>query len=471
MTTPVQEEKKYLTLPRKLAYGSGDFGANFFYMLVSAFVMLYLTNAVGLNAGIAGTLMMVSKILDGILDIIFGKLVDNTHSKMGKARPWMFWSGFPLALCLILLFAVPTSMPMVAQYTYFFIVYVAANSVFYTANNIAYGTMSALITKNGSERVQLGTFRYVFAVTASILVSTITTILVTSLGGGATGWRTVAIIYAIVMLVFSCAASLVCKEVPETEAELAESKAQNEVKENKTLVGLIKIVLSNRYYLIMLAIALLLYINTGLGSAVGVYYCQYVLGNAALLGVISMSSLVMIVGLIFNPFLVKKYGMYKVNLISYILTSILAVGVMITAYMGSLAGIVIFSFLRSITMAPLFGSMNALIAEIAGYTYRTRKVHAEGMMFSCSTVGVKVGGGVGSAICGWLLAAAGFVGTATTQTAGVLGVIKFGFGALPVVFTILMAVCLWAQRVTQANTDWDAEQGAPESADVESHAG
>ena len=69
----------------------------FLYMLVSSFMMLYLTDSVGLNAGVVGTLMMVSKLLDGVTDVFFGSLIDKTHSKMGKARPWMFFSAIPLA--------------------------------------------------------------------------------------------------------------------------------------------------------------------------------------------------------------------------------------------------------------------------------------------------------------------------------------------------------------------------------------
>ena len=52
-----EANKKYLSVPKKIAYGSGDFGSNFFYMLVSSFMMLYLTDSVGLNAGVVGTLM------------------------------------------------------------------------------------------------------------------------------------------------------------------------------------------------------------------------------------------------------------------------------------------------------------------------------------------------------------------------------------------------------------------------------
>lgn len=88
------ETEKNLSLPQKLAYGSGDLGSNFFYMFVSSFAMIYMTNTIGLNAGIIGTLIMVSKLLDGFTDVIFGSILDRTKSKMGKARPWMFFSVF-----------------------------------------------------------------------------------------------------------------------------------------------------------------------------------------------------------------------------------------------------------------------------------------------------------------------------------------------------------------------------------------
>lgn len=89
------EEKKYLKGWQKVAYGAGDFGSNFMYTFVSSFVLIYLTDTVGLNAGIIGTLMLLSKCLDGVTDVFFGRLIDRTKSRMGKARPWMFWSTFP----------------------------------------------------------------------------------------------------------------------------------------------------------------------------------------------------------------------------------------------------------------------------------------------------------------------------------------------------------------------------------------
>lgn len=81
------EEKRYLKWYNKVGYGSGDVAGNVVYAFLSTFVMLYLTNTVGLNPGIVGTLIAVSKLFDGVTDIFFGSMIDKTKTKMGKAKP------------------------------------------------------------------------------------------------------------------------------------------------------------------------------------------------------------------------------------------------------------------------------------------------------------------------------------------------------------------------------------------------
>ena len=83
------EEKKYLKWYNKVGYGSGDLAGNVVYAFLSSFVMLYLTNTVGLNPGIIGTLIMVSKLFDGISDMFFGTMFDNRDSLVGNAGAWM----------------------------------------------------------------------------------------------------------------------------------------------------------------------------------------------------------------------------------------------------------------------------------------------------------------------------------------------------------------------------------------------
>ena len=130
-------EKRYLKWYNKVGYGSGDIAGNVVYAFLSSFVMIYLTNTVGLNPGIVGTLIAVSKLLDGVTDIFFGSLIDKTHSKMGKARPWMLYGYIGCAITLVAIFAIPTNLGQFAQYAWFLIAYTLLNAVFYTANNIA----------------------------------------------------------------------------------------------------------------------------------------------------------------------------------------------------------------------------------------------------------------------------------------------------------------------------------------------
>ena len=100
-------EKKYLKWYNKVGYGSGDIAGNVVYAFLSSFLMIYLTDTIGMSSGIVGTLMMVSKLFDGVTDIFFGSMIDKTKSKMGKARPWMLWAYIGCSAMIVMLFRKP----------------------------------------------------------------------------------------------------------------------------------------------------------------------------------------------------------------------------------------------------------------------------------------------------------------------------------------------------------------------------
>ena len=195
------EAKRYLKWYNKVGYGSGDFAGNVVYAFLSSFVMLYLTNTVGLNPGIIGTLIMVSKLFDGISDMFFGTMIDKTKSRLGKARPWMLYAYIGCAVTLVANFAIPDSLGTTAQYVWFFIAYTLLNAVFFTANNIAYASLVTFCTKNSRERVEMGSWRFIFAFSTSLLIQSVTVQFVRAAGGGAAAWRTVAVVYAIIGLI------------------------------------------------------------------------------------------------------------------------------------------------------------------------------------------------------------------------------------------------------------------------------
>ena len=451
------EEKKYLKWYNKIGYGSGDMAANCIYGLLTSFVMIYLTDTVGLNAGIIGTLIMFSKFADGITDVFFGTLIDKTKSKMGKARPWMFWAMFGNCILLVAVFAIPESLGKTAQYIYFFIAYTLLNAVFFTANNIAYASLTSLITKNGNERVQMGSIRFMFSLVTNMAVSSLTVGLVTNFGGGAKGWRTVAIIYALIGLVVNSVSVFSVKELS-TEEISTETKVENA--EKISFVESMKLLLSNKYFLMITGFYILTYVQNGI-AGIGIYYMTYVLGNPALLGSFSMAMMLpMVIGLAITPALVKKMkGMYKVNLYGYCIAIVFRIGFIIAGYMKNIPLMLVCLAIAGLGTSPVTGGINALISAASDYTVRTKGKHIEGAMFSCSSLGVKVGGGIGSALSGLLLSASGYVANATQQSASTINMLNFMYLWFPLISVILVAVILYFLNVEQANADWDAEHG------------
>ena len=453
-------EKKYLKWYQKVAYGSGDLAANCSYGLVSSFILLYLTGTMGLNSGIIGTLMLASKFLDGISDVIFGTLIDRTHSKLGKARPWMLYGQIGLSVCLFLLFAVPAAGTTV-QYIYFFVVYTALNAVFFTANNIAYASLVALITKNNNERVQLGSIRFMFAVVTNIVMGFAVTGMVEKFGGGAAGWRTTALIFAIIGLVVNTISCLAVKELPDDELadELAAKKTKNADDDKLSFGETVKILVHNKYYLLILAIYLVYYIMSNLTTGAGAFCATYYWGDGSLLGTFSMMKMFpVIIALALAPGLVKKFGsMQKVNFWGYLVSSVLGIPMIYFAAQKNVKMFLLLMFIKGIFAGMLSGSLNALIAEISSYTTRTTGKRMDGMMFSCSSLGVKVGGGIGTAAVGWLLELGGFVGTAAVQSESAITMIFNLYITFPVIMGVIITVLLAFLDVENANKKWDAE--------------
>ena len=466
-------EKAYLKWYNKIGYGSGDIAGNVIYALLSAFVMIFLTDTVGMNAGIIGSLIAASKLLDGVSDIFFGVLIDKTSTKMGKARPWMFYGYFGCAICLVAIFCIPANISAFAQYTWFFVAYTVLNAGFYTANNIAYSALTALITKNNQERVEMGSIRFMFAFGTSMLIQTITVSFVAAFGGGAAAWRTVAIIYAVVGLISNTISVMSVRELSpeelagneinpvvydkqikegELEQVAEELKGEAQTGEEKYSLGVaFKLLVQNKYYLMIVVSYLLMQIYSATLN-MGIYFMSYVLKNANLLGVFSWAiNIPMIVGLLMTPMLVQKWGgMFRLNKMGYIIGSLGRILVVVAGYMGSVPLMLASTAIAALGMSPLQGNMNALIATCSEYTYLTTGKRVDGTMYSCTSFGTKVGGGIGTAVAGWLLALSGYVGGAEVQSAACMNMLHILYLWMPMVLTILITLILRGLNVEKA---------------------
>ncbi len=443
------EEKTYLKWYNKVGYGAGDIAGNVVYAFLTAFVMVYLTDTIGLASGIVGTLIAASKLFDGFTDIFFGAMIDKTHSEMGKARPWMLYGYIGCAITLVGVFAVPVNIGKTAQYAWFFIAYTLLNGVFYTANNIAYSALTSLVTKNSKERVQMGSYRFIFAFATSLLIQSVTVGFVAALGGDAAAWRLVAIIYALIGLAVNTLSAMSVKELP--EEELQQGNAES-TEEKYGLLEAFRLLVKNKFYMMICGTYILQQLYNAM-IGVGIYYMTWVLKNRNLYSIFAWAvNIPLIIALVFTPTLVGKWkGMYHLNLRGYILAVFGRALVAIAGYFGSVPMMLLFTAVAALGQGPWQGDMNAVIASCSEYTYLTQGKRVDGTMYSCTSFGVKVGGGIGTAITGWLLEISGYVGTAAVQPESALHMMRLMYLWIPVVLEILIMLVLSRMNVEEAN--------------------
>ena len=451
-------EKRYLKWYNKLGYGSGDLAGNMVYAFLSSFVMLYLTNTVGLNPGIIGTLIMVSKLFDGVSDIFFGTMIDKTKSKLGKARPWMLYAYIGCAVTLVANFAIPASLGRTAQYAWFFIAYTMLNAVFFTANNIAYASLVTFCTRNSKERVEMGSFRFIFAFSTSLIIQSVTVQFVRALGNGASAWKPVAIIYAVIGLIVNTISVFSIKELP--EEELAKDKDQEE---KYSLIEAAKLLVSNKYYLMICGTYVCQQIYTAMLN-MGIYYMIYILKNEDLYSVFSWAiNIPVIIAMCITPMLVERMkGLYRMNLAGYILGTAGRVGVIIAGYMGSVPLMIAFTAVAALGMAPWQGDMGAVVASCSEYTWLTKGKHIDGTMYSCTSFGTKIGGGIGVALCGWLLDISGFVKTSAVQPTSCINMLHVMYLWIPMLLSLCITFIMSRMNVEGANKKLRAQMESAE---------
>ena len=321
----------------------------------------------------------------------------------------------------------------------------------------AYSALTSLVRKNSKERVQMGSYRFIFAFSTSLIIQSITVAFVDICGGGAAAWRFVAIIYALIGLVVNTISGLSVKELPEEELN---SGIENDEEKKYGLVQAFKLLAKNKYYMMICGTYILQQLYSAMIGA-GIYYCTWVLKNKNLFGVFAWAvNIPLIIALIFTPTLVGKWkGMYKLNKRGYILATIARALVIVAGYMGSVPLMMLFTAVAALGQGPWQGDMNAVIAECSEYTYLTQGKRVDGTMYSCTSLGIKIGGGIGTAIVGWLLEISGYVGTNATQPASVITMLQVMYLWLPFVFEILITILLSKMNVEAANEKLRREKG------------
>lgn len=455
----------------RLGYGSGQLGMNAINAVLGSFLTIYFTNAALLDAGIIASLIAVSKVFDGISDLIMGNIVDRTKSRFGKARVWMMRMCIPFAVTTVLLFSVPSNWPDMAKYVYVFILYNLVNAVCYTAMLVPYYSMISLMTKNAYERGMLGNVQQIFQTLANVVINSVFIAMLTAFTDNAENIYTQRA-FTVTMIIVSAAMvvlSLICffttkeRVKDETPAEAAEENAQDGSGEKNSSrdgkkgngsqagsaasnpIAAFKALITNRYWVVMFFAMFVIFFVIIMYSVGNVYYCQYVYGDMSRYSWMSNAISVAQFAIMFvTPFFMKKFGkasIYKAG-IALMTLGFLGFGL----FADSLPTIIFFNVLKGLGLGMSGGMAMGMVADTITYSRLKSGIDPVGMGNAAMSASQKLGLGLGTAVLGWVMDAAGFDAALDTQgiaqPESVVTAIQFLYNWLPVIMCAIVLVAL-----------------------------
>src|SRR3954447_1079241 len=302
----------------KIGYMFGDFGNDFFFLLVSAFLMVFYTDIFGLEAATVGVLFLVARLWDAIADVTWGRFIDSRKTKkhgkiQGKFKPWVFRMSVPLVLSGVLMFVYIPDQSQGFYYAWAYITYILWGTLYATVN-IPYGSMASVMTADPVERTTLSTFRTMGVMLAQLIINAVGPLIVfVDNEIDANRMLMAAVLFGILAI----ACYMACVTLTTERIEISEKQPEKGAF-MKSVKGLSK----NKPLIWILAASLLFMMNTMLVNAVNIYFFKDVFSNATALSIFGVLNTLMTFAAIpiIRP-LVEKYGKKEIAAIGMLLAA------------------------------------------------------------------------------------------------------------------------------------------------------
>lgn len=459
----------------KLAYGAGDFASNLIYVAVGSYLTFFYTDVAGIPAAVVGTLFLVSRIFDGVYDLVIGVLMEKFNSRFGKARPWLLYLALPYGVSAALLFTAP-NLGDSGKIIYAYVTYNLTTVIIYTAINVPYGTLNALMTKDQTQRGLLNTFRMICAYGGTLIVAALTFPLVNAFGGGPHAWTLTFGLYGALATCLFLITFRFCKERVKPAAEshahqleqtgtapahsepgtavdviapgaADDASASRPAAAQKNMRQAIRSLLSNKYWLIILAFGLVFYTAYNLMS-IYPYVAKYRLGDENLASAMfTFRSVIELAGVCLAIPFIRRLGKRDLCLGA---CGVLLVGQLVIATNPGDKFVVLLGLgVAGLGVGAMFGVVFAMAADTIEYEEWRSGERSEGIVYAGATVGHKIGGALGGAATGWILGFTGYVdgGGVGEQPESALFGIDLVLVWLPIILTIPMIVLLVLYRL------------------------
>lgn len=471
-----------VSMAEKIGYSLGDCSANLVFQMMMIYQTKFYTDIFGLEGAIAGTVMLVARIVDAFVDPTVGILSDRTNSRWGKYRPWVLWTALPFMVFYVLAFYNPGIEDKGLVALYATISYTLLMTM-YSFNNTPYSSLGGVMSADIKERTSITSIRFIFSTIAQFVVQGLTLPLVSKFSDGgdkAHGWLCTISLFAIIGFIFLVTVFFSAKERITPPAGQKNNTRQD-----------IKDVLSSLPWRAMFVLTLFVFITLAMwGSAMNYYFENYVdagalyafldklglvateaqdsIGYSILnafglivsspdkayevgFGVFNMlGALVQFFGVILlSEYLANKYGKKQTFIVCLTLTAIFTAMFYFPAE-DNIGFMFVLNFLKSLAYAPTVPLLWAMIADVADHSEYVHYRRATGFVFAGVVFALKAGLGVGGAILGFLLSGFGYIsGAGVAQSDSAIHGIILSSSLIPAATFFVGVVALFFYPITK----------------------
>lgn len=415
-----------VSVKEKLSYACGDAAANLAWRPLIAFLPIFYTDIFGLPAATVAVLLLITRLSDGVTDVIMGTIADRTETRWGKFRPWLLWTALPFGLLLALTFTTPNLSSggmLIYAYTTYILLTLA-----YTANNVPYSALMGVLTGNLLERTKISSFRFFGAYVGGGIALGLANFLIAKLGRGddQLGYQLSFIIFGILLAGFSLIAFFNTKE---------RIKPPKEQRTNLKLD--FKDLITNRPWIIILVIGFLWVTFNSIKQGSVMYYFTHYMGKVELAGLYMVLLIgASIVSTIITPKLTEIFGKKKLFIIVMIATGLFT---SLIYFAKASDSVLIFALgmISEVAAGVMPILFFAMLGDVADYSEYKNYRRSTGLVFSAGTFAMKFGGGVAGAVTMAVLSFFGYDGKVVEKTEEVLNGIRMNMSIIPTLFIIV----------------------------------
>lgn len=404
--------------------------------IVYGYLMIYCTNTLGLSSGIIGTLLLVSKVFDGVTDLFAGYIIDNTNTRFGKARPYEF-AIIGVWFFTWLLFSCPAGAGNVVKYAWVFVIYVFVNSILATLLSTNQTAYMVRAFPNMNQIVKVNSYGGIVVTLGCAVVSMLFPQMMATMATSAAGWSKMVGIFALPLAVIGIFRFVLVKETVSVDAD---SDGKMNLKE------MLEVLKHNKYIYFSAGLAIVYNITLGMNAAT--YYFTYVVGDIGKYTMIAALSMPLLISMFIFPVLMKKIPISKIIMFGAILG---VVGYLINFFAdGNMVILMIAGALYSLAGLPIAYLSGMIILDCAEYNSLMGMHRAESTMSAFSSFGSKVGNGIGSAFLGIILGMGGFISSDAAnvvQPESAIFTIKLLYSVIPALMFLIVGVLMYFYKL------------------------